>query len=276
MLPLTPAVAFASPHATLGWSALALAGLMLAVWAIGWRIGDVSIVDPIWGPAFLLVAVIAAAAGSGCLGRRWLLAGLTGVWALRLAAHLTRRKLAQPGEDRRYTRMRERHPDNFALWSLGAVFLTQGALVWLVSLPLQVAADRPSRLSAWIAPGIVLFATGLLFEALGDEQLRRFKADPANQGQVMERGLWRYTRHPNYFGDACVWWGIWLLTTQAGGMWWTAIGPVIMTVLLVRVSGKELLERDLLERRPAYADYVRRTSGFIPRPPRRRPEGPPS
>jgi steroid 5-alpha reductase family enzyme len=274
--PLTSAVAFASPHTTVGWTALALAGLMLAAWAIGRRLGDVSIVDLIWGPAFVLVAVVAAAVGSGCAGRRWLLAGLTGVWGLRLAVHLTRRKLAQPGEDRRYTSMRERHPDNFALWSLGAIFLTQGALVWLVSLPIQVAVDRPPRLSAWIAPGIALFAIGLLFEALGDDQLRRFKADPANEGRVMDRGLWRYTRHPNYFGDACVWWGIWLLTVQAGGIWWTAIGPVIMTLLLVRVSGKELLERDLIQRRPGYADYVRRTSGFIPLPPRRRPADPPS
>jgi steroid 5-alpha reductase family enzyme len=270
------AVAFASPHLTLGWSALALAGLMLAVWAIGLRVGDVSIVDPIWGPAFLLVAAVAGASGSGCGARRWLLVGLTAIWGLRLGAHLTRRKLAQPGEDRRYTQMRERHPDNFALWSLGAIFLTQGLLVWLVSLPIQVAADRPPRLSAWIAPGAALFVVGLLFEALGDEQLRRFKADPANRGQVMDRGLWRYTRHPNYFGDACIWWGIWLLTAQAGGMWWTAIGPLIMTFLLVRVSGKELLERDLLGRRPGYADYVRRTSGFIPLPPRRRSENPPA
>ena len=261
----------AAPGPVLGWSALALAGLLIVTWAIAIRLKDASIVDPVWGPAFLMVALVAAVSGSGCIGRMWLLVALTGLWGLRLGIHLTRRKLAQPGEDPRYTRMRERHPDNFPLWSLGAVFLTQGALVWLVSLPIQVAADRSPRLTAWITPGVVVFALGLVFETLGDEQLRRFKGDPANRGQVMDRGLWRYTRHPNYFGDACVWWGIWLLTVQAGGLWWTAIGPLTMTFLLVRVSGKELLERDLIERRPGYRDYVERTSGFIPLPPRRKP-----
>jgi steroid 5-alpha reductase family enzyme len=141
-------------------------------------------------------------------------------------------------------------------------------LVLVVALPITVAAQRGAALSAAAIPGMVLFAIGLLFEAVGDEQLRRFKADPATTGQVMDRGLWRYTRHPNYFGDVCVWWGLWLVALPAGDTWWTAIGPLVMTVLLVRVSGKALLERDIAKRRPGYADYVERTSGFFPLPPR--------
>ena len=123
---------------------------------------------------------------------------------------------------------------------------------------------------------MVLFGVGLAFEAVGDEQLRRFRADPANRGQVMNRGLWRYTRHPNYFGDACVWWGIWLTVLPAGGTWWSLIGPAAMTFLLVRVSGKAMLERDIGKRRPGYAEYIAQTSGFFPLPPKRRlpPERP--
>ena len=203
-------------------------------------------------------------------GARWLLAGLTAAWGLRLGAHLTRRKLADPGEDRRYAQMRARHPHDFARWSLVAVFGTQALLVLVVSLPLQVAARQPSALGGWALAGVAVWALGLAFEAVGDEQLRRFKADPASRGQVMDRGLWRYTRHPNYFGDACVWWGLWLVALTAGGTGWTAVGPAVMTLLLVRVSGKGLLERDIAERRPGYPAYVARTSGFIPLPPKRR------
>ena len=145
----------------------------------------------------------------------------------------------------------------------------QVLLVLIVSLPVQVAAERPSALSAAAIPGVVLFLVGLAFEAIGDEQLRRFKADPGNKGKVMDRGLWRYTRHPNYFGDFCVWWGLWLLALPAGGVWWTLIGPAVMSTLLIRVSGKALLERDMASRRPGYAEYIRGTSGFFPLPPRK-------
>jgi steroid 5-alpha reductase family enzyme len=145
----------------------------------------------------------------------------------------------------------------------------QGLFVLLVSLPIQVSSQRPAALGAAAIPGILVFAIGLGFEGIGDEQLRRFKADPANKGQVMDRGLWRYTRHPNYFGDVCVWWGLWLVALPAGGTWWTVVGPLTMTYLLVRVSGKAMLERDIGNRRPGYAEYIARTSGFFPLPPRR-------
>jgi steroid 5-alpha reductase family enzyme len=251
-------------------AAAAIAVSMLILWAVGTRIRDVSIVDLFWGPAFVLVALIVAVAGSGDAGRRWLLLALTAAWGLRLGVHLTLRKLREHGEDARYAAMRLRQGGRFVRWSLVWIFGIQGAMVLIVSLPIQVGGERGGALTPWVIPGLVLFAVGLLFEAVGDEQLRRFKAVPANGGRVMERGLWRYTRHPNYFGDFCVWWGLWLVVLPAGGTWWTIVGPLVMSVLLIRVSGKALLERSMAERRPAYADYVRSTSGFVPRPPRRR------
>jgi steroid 5-alpha reductase family enzyme len=250
--------------------AVAVAVLLAAVWVASLLVHDASIVDPAWGPAFVLVALVSALSAGGDPARRWLLLGVVAVWGLRLGAHLALRKRREPGEDRRYARMRARHPGpgRFAVWSLAAVFALQGTLVWVVSLPLQIAAGRRGGLSVAIVPGLVVYAVGLAFEVLGDHQLRRFKASPDSRGRVLDHGLWRYTRHPNYFGDACVWWGLWLLSLQAGGTWWTAVGPAVMTLLLVRVSGKALLERDIAGRRPGYAEYVRRTSGFIPRPPR--------
>src|SRR5262249_27707294 len=156
---------------------------------------------------------------------------------LRLGAHLTRRKLHERGEDRRYRAMREAHPRNFAIWSLGWIYAVQGVLVLVISLPVQVAAQRPSPLSLLIVPGLVVFCMGLCIEVVGDEQLSRLKADPENRGEVIDRGLWRYTLHPNYFGDACVWFGLWLIALQAGGTWWTVISPLLMSLFLIRISG---------------------------------------
>jgi steroid 5-alpha reductase family enzyme len=255
--------------AVLAYAAIAVAALMFVLWLVSIRLRDVSIVDPAWGPMFGVVAVVAAVAGDGDAARRWLLVGLTLLWGLRLGGYLLRRKLAEPEEDRRYARMRRARGDTFVLWSLGAIFGLQGLVVLIVSLPIQVASVRHAGVGAAAIPGVVLFAVGLAFEAIGDEQLRRFKSDPGNRGQVMDRGLWRYTRHPNYFGDVCVWWGLWLVALPAGDTWWTAIGPAVMTFLLVRVSGKAMLERDIGERRPGYAEYIERTSGFVPLPPKR-------
>ncbi|HXD64868.1 MAG TPA: DUF1295 domain-containing protein [Solirubrobacteraceae bacterium] len=259
---------FAAPGAVTGYAAIAVAALMLALWLASIALRDVSIVDPAWGPAFVLVAAVAAAAGAGCLGRRWLLFGMTAVWGLRLGVYLLVRKLRDPGEDRRYAAMRERRGSRFVLWSLVWIFGLQGLLVLIVSLPVQVAAGQGGVLTAAIIPGVALWAVGFAFESIGDEQLRRFKARSDSSGQVMDRGLWRYTRHPNYFGDFCVWWGLWLVALTAGGTWWTFVGPVVMSTLLIRVSGAGLLEKDIGDRRPGYADYVRRTSGFFPWPPK--------
>jgi steroid 5-alpha reductase family enzyme len=264
---LYTATVFTAPGSVTAYAAAAVAALMVGLWLISIRLHDVSVVDPAWGPAFVLVALVAALSGVGSV--RWLLLVLTAAWGARLGWYLVRRKLADPEEDRRYAVMRERRGASFVPWSLVAIFGLQGLLVLVVSLPIQVAAERHGSLTAVVIPGVLVFLIGLLFESVGDEQLRRFKADPASKGQVMDRGLWRYTRHPNYFGDFCVWWGLWLVALSAGGTWWTFVGPVVMSTLLIRVSGKALLERDLAKRRPGYADYIERTSGFFPRPPRR-------
>jgi steroid 5-alpha reductase family enzyme len=249
-------------------SAGALLAYVLALWLLGLLLRDVSIVDPGWGLGYVIVAWLAFAIGDGCRGRRLLLAALLSVWGLRLAGYLLARKLRAPGEDRRYGEMRERHGDGFALVSLATVFLLQGALMWVVSLPVQAAATEPDRLGPLDALGAALWGVGIFFEAVGDSQLARFKADPANRGRVMQRGLWRYTRHPNYFGDFLVWWGIYVIALSTGDAWWTIVGPLCMSTLLIRVSGKKLLE-DRMRQRPGYAEYVSRTSGFFPLPPRR-------
>jgi len=195
---------------------------------------------------------------------------LTGIWGLRLGAYLLWRNWGRP-EDFRYAAMRRSWGDHFPLASLATVFGLQAVLMWVVSLPVQVAAASalPAHLGALDAFGVMVWATGLGFEAIGDWQLARFKADPANAGRVLDRGLWRYTRHPNYFGDACVWWGLFLIACATPGGVWTLPSPIVMTVFLRRISGVPMLERSLRKRRPGYAAYVERTSAFVPRAPRR-------
>lgn len=267
---LATATVIAAPTAVTAYVAIAVFGVMVVLWLISIPLRDVSIVDPAWGPLFLLVGLIAALTASGCLGRRWLLFGLAAAWGARLGGYLLSRKLGDREEDKRYAQMREKRGEGFIPYSLIVIFALQGLLVLIVSLPIQVAATRGGSLSALVIPGVVVWVIGFLFESVGDEQLRRFKARPENRGKVMDRGLWRYTRHPNYFGDFCIWWGIWLVALTAGGTWWTFVGPVVMSILLIRVSGAARLEKDIGDRRPEYADYIKRTSAFVPLPPRRR------
>jgi steroid 5-alpha reductase family enzyme len=251
-------------------SAVAVALLMLITWIISGIVKDASIVDLIWGFGFVGVAwtVLFFSAPAG--GRGWLLVVLTTVWGLRLSAYLTMRNLGK-GEDFRYQAMRRQHGDRFFVVSLGTVFGLQALLMWVISLPLQVGiatSDPGLGVSLLDGVGTALWALGLFFEAVGDWQLARFKSDPANHGKVMDRGLWRYTRHPNYFGDFCVWWGLYLIAA-AGGAWWTVVGPLLMSALLIRYSGAGLLEKTIGSRRPGYDDYARRTNGFFPGPPRK-------
>lgn len=261
---ITAATVFASPGAVLPLAAGVVAVVILLTWLLSLWLHDASIVDPVWGPAFIAVALVAALEGDGDIARRWLLLGLTTIWGVRLGVHLGRRKLADRTEDHRYSAMRDRHPHDFALWSLWAVFGLQGLLILIIALPVQVASGSHASLDWWSAPGIALFAFGLTFEAIGDEQLRRFRADPDNAGGVLDSGLWHYTRHPNYFGEFCIWWGIWLVVLPAGGTWWTFVGPGVLTFLLLRVSGVGRMEQDIERRRPAYAHYVRSTPSFVP------------
>ncbi len=250
-----------------GGAALAL---LLAAWILSIPMRDVSIVDVAWGLAFVDIAWVSAWLADGDGGRSALAVGLVTVWGLRLALHIGYRKVKHPGEDPRYTKMRERADGrgrSFVLRSLFMVFLLQAVLAWFVSLPLQgAAASTNDGLGPLAFIGVAVWLVGFVFEAGGDLQLQRFKADPANKGKVMDQGFWRYTRHPNYFGDFAVWWGIYLVALD-GGAWWAFPGPVLMTVLLTRVSGKDLLEKSMSSR-PGYKEYVERTSGFIPLPPR--------
>jgi steroid 5-alpha reductase family enzyme len=244
-------------------------GAFLALWGLSIRLRDVSIVDMYWGPGFVVIATVALLTGAGTDPRRFLVVMLTAMWGFRLGAHLISRNLGT-GEDFRYAAMRRRFGDDFWLVSLGTVFGLQAGLMWLVSLPVQWAITTPAEAAlGWLdAVGFGLWAVGLAFEAVGDLQLAQFRADPANAGKVLDTGLWRYTRHPNYFGDCCVWWGFYWFACATPNGWWTFIGPAAMTVLLRRVSGVPLLERSLRKRRPDYEAYVARTSPFVPWPPR--------
>ncbi|GAA2265993.1 DUF1295 domain-containing protein [Streptomyces amakusaensis] len=246
--------------------------VLLATFAIGARRGLHRIVDIAWGLAFAAVATVTwlLSAGHGDDGRRLLVAAATVVWGLRLAGHIARRSRGH-GEDPRYTDLLGKAPGNRTLYALRTVYLTQAVLVWLISLPVQAASYSSAPLDTLAYCGLALWAAGLAFEAVGDHQLARFKADPANRGRIMDQGLWAWTRHPNYFGDSLVWWGLYLLACTA---WQPAlavlVSPFLMTLLLTLGSGKRLLEKHM-SKRPGYAAYTARTSGFVPLPPRRTP-----
>jgi steroid 5-alpha reductase family enzyme len=253
----------------LAHSALAIAAAMLALWLLSLALRDASIVDVWWGPGIALGTAAAWLSGGASHPRALLLVALTSLWALRLAGYLLWRN-AGHGEDPRYQAMRRHWGSRFPWISLATVFALQGVLQWVVSLPLQVGATAPgdAPLGASDALGVLLFAAGLAFETIGDAQLARFKANPANRGRVMDRGLWRFTRHPNYFGDALAHWGLFVVALGTPHGAWTIVGPALMTFLLLRVSGVALLERSIGKRRPDYVEYQRRTSAFVPLPPR--------
>ena len=256
------------------WSALAIAVVMFSTWVVSLPLRNASIVDPIWSLGFVVVGWVAFISQHQHVDgvRTGVLLALVTIWGVRLSLHLFIRN-AGHGEDYRYKSMRKKYGKKFWLVSLGTVYLFQGILMWIVSLPLQFGIGTSTKTVWWVLPlvlGVLVWLVGFAFESIGDAQLRAFKADPNSAGQVMDRGLWRYTRHPNYFGDASVWWGIFVVSLGAGGWAWIGIiGPVVMTTLLRRVSGVTLLEKSLVRRRPGYEDYVRRTSPFIPRPPRK-------
>jgi steroid 5-alpha reductase family enzyme len=250
-------------------------GLIVALGVLTWLASlvrhDVSLVDRTWG-LFIAGAAIVYAIRLPSPGERgvWMLA-LVVVWALRLSLFITMRNWGH-GEDRRYQEIRARNEPNFALKSLYLIFALQAVLAWTVSSPFLVGMAAGTPLSWLDTVGIAIAAFGIVFEAVGDAQMASFKADPANKGQVMDRGVWRFTRHPNYFGETCVWWGLWLMAL-AGAGWagaWSIVSPILMTVLLLKVSGISLLERDIGERRPAYREYIARTNAFFPGWPRRK------
>ncbi|HYQ72483.1 MAG TPA: DUF1295 domain-containing protein [Gammaproteobacteria bacterium] len=231
-------------------------------WVVSVFIKDVSIVDSIWSLLLLALCATYYLMNEHATTRATLVLALAAVWGLRLSAHITWRNRGEP-EDARYQAMRRQYSPNFALKSLGIVFLLQGMLAWLISLPLLAAVTGSRPLQLLDAAALALVVFGILFESIADAQLAAFKRRPESGGKVLDTGLWRYTRHPNYFGECCVWWGFYLFAVAAGG-WWSILSPALMTFLLLRVSGVSLLEKDIRERRPAYADYVKRTNAFLP------------
>ena len=249
---------------TLLW--LLLGGCLLWCWSL--VTNKVSHVDIFWGPAIALAGLITAIQLAPSW-RVWVACGLTSIWALRLAVYLAWRNYGAM-EDRRYAVIRAGY-SAFRYQSLYVIFGLQACLAWLVSLPLQLASTvtEPAHTLILIDIfGLTLYFVGMFFETVGDYQLARFRAQPNSQGKVLDTGLWRYTRHPNYFGDFCVSWGIAVWCFGSGAAMWSVVGPLIMSVLLIRVSGAGLLESTIGNRRPEYAGYIRRTSGFFPWPPK--------
>jgi steroid 5-alpha reductase family enzyme len=254
---------------TLAWAAGADVVLLAATFVVAKIAGKHSVIDTTWGLLFVAIAVVVFIRSDADDARRWLLLALPGLWGLRLAQHIGRRTVGKP-EDPRYAALLRKargHPDRYAL---RMIYLLQGLLAFVIASPILVGGSEGGAVGilAWL--GVALWVVGVFFEAVGDAQLERFRADPANRGRIMDTGLWRYTRHPNYFGDACVWWGIFLVAADAWPGVVTIFAPVLMTLLLTKGSGARILEQHM-SKRDGWADYAARTSMFIPRPPRKRP-----
>jgi steroid 5-alpha reductase family enzyme len=248
-------------------------GISVALMVLAWLISvfrrDVSIVDTFWAIVVAGTGVGYAIAGGDGGDRGRLAVVLALAWMLRLSWHILSRNWGEP-EDRRYREIRARNEPGFWWKSAYLIFAFQALLAWVVGLPLLGAVLSHSPLNLLDAAGVSLWLFGMLFEAVADRQLAQFQSDPTNRGKVMDRGLWRYSRHPNYFGEFCIWWGLYAIAL-AGGAWWAAIGPALLTLFLLKVSGVALTEKDIANRRPEYRSYMQRTSAFFPRRP-----GPPA
>jgi len=250
---------------------IALAGLgtilttLTLAWVLSVKLQDASIADVCWGFGFALLSWLYCLLSPTLTSRSWVVAALVTLWGARLSLHIFRRNHGKE-EDPRYRAMRASHGPAFWWRSLFTVFWLQGAILWFVALPLLVAvrAAQPAGLTAVDGLGVVLFALGFGFEVVGDYQLSRFKAESSNRGHVLDRGLWRYTRHPNYFGDATLWWGLYATACATSGGWLTVLSPALMSFLLIRVSGVTLLEAGLQASRPGYREYITRTPAFFP------------
>lgn len=251
-----------------------LAGIFIfacALWIISFKTNDVSIVDSAWSLFQLIAALIyfsfmPTSASEMIDVRATLVLALITIWSLRLTIYITWRNWGHP-EDYRYREIRERNQPNFAWKSLYIVFGLQAVLAWLLSFPTLTAMSYPSASTPVDVVGAILFCVGFLFESIGDLQLAQFKKSPANAGKVMNTGLWRYTRHPNYFGEFCMAWGLYIIAAAAGG-WWTIFAPLLITFLLLKISGVALMEKSIGERRPGYREYMINTNAFFPGLPR--------
>jgi steroid 5-alpha reductase family enzyme len=246
-----------------------------AMMTVGWIFSvlrkNVTIVDSLWGLGFVLVAGVTFWTGNGFTGRSLLILVLTAAWGLRLAGYLTWRNWGQ-AEDHRYGQWRKKIGRHFWIVSLFKVFWLQALFLWVISLVLQKSqlSHEPSHFTALDILGTIVWAIGFVFEWIGDWQLARFKADPKNRGKVMDRGLWAWSRHPNYFGEFLIWWGFFLVALTTPGGWWTMVSPVIISIVLLKMTGVPLTEAALRARRPGYAEYIKNTSPFFPRPPKKK------
>jgi steroid 5-alpha reductase family enzyme len=244
--------------------------LMTLLWLFSLRLKDSSIVDIFWGIGFIILVWLAfALTPQGYLPRKILLGILVTIWGLRLAAHIGFRNAGKP-EDFRYAKWRAEYGARWWWFSFFQVFLLQGCIMWLISAPIIAALTSgfPAILTPLDWLGVLLWALGLLFESIGDAQLMLFKADPGNKDKLLTKGLWKYTRHPNYFGEAVIWWGFYIIALAAG-RWWTIFSPILMTYLLIKISGVAMLERTM-KQKPGYQEYMRKTSAFFPWFPGRR------
>jgi len=250
---------------------LLVAAVTTGVWLLSLKLADAGIADVFWGLGFAMLAAFYAIAFDGAETRTILVTALALMWGGRLSLHIFRRSRGKD-EDPRYAAWRAAAGDSFWWKSYFTVFLLQGFLMWVIAAPLALSAwsPVPAGLTLLDGLGAAVWLAGFLFEAIGDAQLRAFKSDPDNRGKVLDSGLWAWTRHPNYFGDALLWWGFFLIALSVPGGGWTIFSPVLMTFLLLRVSGVSLLEKGLKESKPGYAKYVESTSAFFPRPPRSR------
>ncbi|MBB5873087.1 steroid 5-alpha reductase family enzyme [Allocatelliglobosispora scoriae] len=253
------------------YAAMAALTVVMITFIIGTVIDKHRVVDIAWGIGFAAIAVttFVLSSGHGDTTRRLVVMGATVAWGLRLAGHIAWRARGH-GEDPRYEQMLSRAKGSRTAYALRMVYLLQGLSMWFISLPVQIAQYDPDPPNWLFWVGVAIWAVGLFFEAVGDYQLVRFTGNPANKGEVLDSGLWRYSRHPNYFGDATVWWGLYLMAASGGWLGAaTILSPLAMNWLLAKKTGKPLLEKDMANRRPGYADYVARTSGFFPWPPKR-------
>ncbi|RJP65901.1 MAG: DUF1295 domain-containing protein [Candidatus Abyssobacteria bacterium SURF_17] len=251
--------------AVFGTNLAAAMALMFCVWLLSVAKKDASIVDIFWGLGFVVIAWLSFAQADGYWGREVLISLLTTAWGLRLAVHIAFRNRGK-GEDPRYRTMREKHGDRFWWVSLFTVFGLQALLLWVISLVVQIGqlSKTPEQLVWLDIVGACVWAVGFFFESVGDWQLARFTADPANKSKLLTRGLWAYTRHPNYFGESLVWWGMFLIALATPYGLWAIISPLVITFLLLRVSGVPLLEESMLAAQPEYRSYAERTRAFIP------------
>ncbi len=245
---------------------IVILGIGVASWLLSVVKKDVSFVDSLWSLFFLVAAGVFAIGADSLSIRGALVLTLVTIWALRLSIYITARNWGEP-EDYRYQTIRANNEPGFAFKSLYIVFGLQGVLAWLVALPLLPAITSDVALGPLDIAAALLWLTGFVFEAGGDYQLARFKARADSKGRVLNTGLWRYTRHPNYFGDFCIWWSFYLFAVASGG-WWSIASPLLMSLLLLKVSGVAMLENTITERRPQYADYIRNTNAFFPGPAR--------